>query len=84
MVVLFDPAENSPLMKIPHGKLDFPWKGPLLNSYSKTVDDMVESGRLGVLGVGLRMTLPLNNLQELGTPRRKPYHASERIERLTT
>ena len=81
MVVLFDPAENSPSMKIPDGKLDFPWKGPLLNSYSKTVGDMAESDRSGgVLGVGLRMTLPLNNLQELGTPRRKPYQVSARMD----
>lgn len=37
MVVLFDPAENSPSMKIPEGKLDLPWKVPVLNSYSKVV-----------------------------------------------
>jgi hypothetical protein len=40
MVVWLDPAENSPSMKIPEGKLDFPLKGPLLNSYSKIVVDM--------------------------------------------
>ena len=40
MVVWFDPAENSPSMKIPEGKLDLPWKGPPLNSYSKIVVDI--------------------------------------------
>lgn len=44
MVVWFDPAENSPPMKIPVGKLDLPLKGPVLKSYSKTVVDMAMIG----------------------------------------
>ena len=44
MVVWPDPGENSPSMKIPEGKLDLPWKGPLLNSYSKIVVDMAMMG----------------------------------------
>lgn len=45
MVVPFDPAENLPSMKIPEEKLDLPWKGPFLKSYSKVVVDMMAYDR---------------------------------------